>query len=474
MDNEQTTDVIDSPSPAVEAPQSEGAASAPAGEQGEQTTSVEQSTEEAAAPFQLPENDDDLKGQENNPHVQAIIQMRQELRARDQSLDSYKPLDAWKPVVETIGDPSLAQSHYELVSAIHTPDSNNPSGFTSRPFLERLDQESQGSVQQIFADILSFPEPGPKGEPSTVVRELVRSWGLDPDRVEEYRNIDTLRASGVVTAEQLGKIPDQFHEAFKALSREAQEDLLSLRETNPALAEEHLRNAHRALASEKFQQQQREREQQAEQEKRQQFEQDLTQAVEEGITTEIKSISDSIHQNLSSQWKPSTDDAQNSLEYAKVLSTLATLQYPAYRFIAEGALKAVGASMDGFDEIANRWQEQYANHVTFTKMGDKLQAARALSGATLAKQQMVAKLNDYARRLAQVSGERLAGASAQTAGALAAASARFVPSGNGAAQQGDQNPYMSNPHPVGSQEYYAYNRKIDREYQLTGASMFGN
>lgn len=407
------------------------------------------------------------------PYSEALARLRPAYEGLKGQLAEYQTLDPWKPIAETIGDPQLAQSAHELVSAIHTPSTENPSGFTARPFLERLESDSPGTVDQLFADTLTFQIPDASGQPSTVVRELVRSWGLDPDRIDEYRNIDTLRASGVVTADELGKIDPKYHDAFKGLPRDAQEDILSLKETNPALADMHLRNAERARAAERFEQQQHEREQQQREADERQFKQQLTQAVEQDITAEVKSISDSIHQSLSSQWKPSGDDAQNSIEYAKVLSTLATLQHPAYRFIAENALKAVGASLEGFDELANRWQEQRSAYTTFTQMGDKMQAQRALSGATIAKQSMLVKLNDYARRLAQASGERLASAASQVETQLAAAQGRFVPNGNGQAQQGATNPYAQNPHPVGSQEYFAFNRKVDREYNLTNASVFG-
>lgn len=82
-------------------------------------------------------------------------------------------------------------------------------------------------------------------------------------------------------------------------------------------------------------------------------------------------------------------------------------------------------------------------------------------------------MNDYALKLAQVSGSRLQAQAQQATNQLAAATGRFVPAGNGTTQQGFQNPYEQNPHPIGSQEYYAFNRKVDREYNLTGASMFG-
>lgn len=476
MDEQTNTDVIDSSSPAVEAP-NPGAASAPAGDQGE-SAPVEQPSAEAAAPFQVPENDDDLKGQENNPHVQAVIQLRQELRARDQRLDTYKPLDQWKDIATSIGDPALAQSAHELVNAIHTPvsaaeRSQFPSGFTTRPFLDRIDSESPGTASQFFRDLVRYPDVDPQGRPSTVNREWLRDQGIDPDRMQEYRDIDKLRASsGVVTAADLAKIPEPYHEAFKSMSQAAQEDILDQMEDSPALAEEHLRIAQRALASERFEQEQKDREAQAKEEKERQLHERIQTTVQEDITAEVRSLSDSIHQSLSALTF-SSDPTINDLEKSKILSTIATLQNPAYRFVAENALKAVGASLDGFDELANRWLERRSAYKTFEAMGDKWQANRALSEATLAHQQLLVRLNDYAMRLAKAGGDRAAAAAGQVETALSAASGRFVPNGNGNSQQGFQNPYEQNPHPFGSPEYYKFIKDVDKEYKVTNGSMFG-
>ena len=474
--DEINTDVIEE-SPSLDASPEVGSAPATS-QEGEsapppEQAAAEQPSKEAEAPFEVPENDDDLKDQINNPHVQAIAQLRQELRARNQSLDSYKPLEPWKEVASTIGDPALAQSAHELVSAIHTPAPDNPSGFTARPFLERLETESPGSVDQLFADTLTLQITGNDGKPTTVVRELVKSWGIDPDRFDDYRNIDNLRASGVVTAEDLGKIPEKYHDAFRAMSQDAREDLLDIMEHKPLVAEENLRNAARALATEKFEQDQTARQKAAEEADKVKFQADLEATVEQDIFAEVKSLHDSIHQNLASQLKFAGDETVNNLEYAKIMSTLATLQNPAYRFVAENALKSVGVSVDGFDELASRWSERRSAYKTFEAMGDKWQAQRALSEATIAKQQMLARLNDYALKLGKATGERAMAASATTTGQLGAASARYVPSGNGQLPSGDQNPYSQNPHQIGSQEYYAFNRKLDREYQVTGAQMFG-
>jgi hypothetical protein len=232
------------------------------------------------------------------------------------------------------------------------------------------------------------------------------------------------------------------------------------------------------LASEKFETQQRERDEQARVEQEQEQARQVESAVTQGVYGKIETWSGSIHQSLSSQWKPSTDEATNSLEYTKVIGTLAALQSPApaYRSLAEKALKQVGASLDGFDDLVNQWQTSFSAAVTYEQLGqkDSIPAKRAAAQAAQAEQRLLIKLNDYALKLAQPTSTRLANASTQQATQLAAAAGRFVPTGNGTTQQGFTNPYAQNPHPVGSQEYYAYNRKVDREYKLDNASVFGS
>lgn len=407
------------------------------------------------------------------PHSKALARLRPAYEGLKSQLAEYKALDSWKPLVETVGDPQLAQSSYELISSIHTPSEESLSGFTAVPFLQRIEQESPGTLNQIYADISAFPITDEQGQPTTVVREMYKAHGLNPDRIDEYRNIDKLRASGVVTEVELGKVPEQYRDAFKSMSQAAREDLLDLMDSKPLVAEEQLRNARSALEAQQF----RERDEQAKaaqtKAEETQFQQRVEQAVTTDVTTKVKSWNDSIHQNLSSQWKPFGEDAgANGLEYAKVLSVLATLQSPAYRFVAEQALKQVGASIEGFDDLANQWQAARSKFVVFSEMKDQWQAKRAESEASLAEQRLLIKLNDYALKLAEHKGNGLAAVSQQTATQLAAAQGRFVPSGNGQTQQGFQNPYEQNPHPVGSQEYYAFNRKVDREYQLTNASVF--
>jgi len=415
---------------------------------------------------------------EKVPYAQALANLRTAYEGVKPQIDEYKAFEPWKPVVEAIGDPAQAQVAHELVGLLHSPVVENGieqrDRYTTKPFLDRVDSESPGVANQLFADLLAYTVPDENGKVDTLVRHLYRSHGLDPDRVNDYRNIDTLHASGVVTSEQLAKIPEKYHDAFKSLTQESREDLLDILPTKPLVAEETLRNADRALASDRFEKEQRDREAKAQETAQADFERELQEATIQDITNEAQSIIDSVYQNVSSQQTLSSDPTQNELEHLKNLGVIANLQspYPVYRNLAIKQLKAVGVEPNGFADLVNRWEERRAAYNYYTRINDKLQASRALSEYTGAKQQILAKVNDYALKLAKSSGQRAAGAAAQVEGQLATATARFVPAGAGATQQGNANPYMNNPHPVGSQEYYAYYKELDKANKLNGASMF--
>ena len=391
-----------------------------------------------------------------------------------------KALEPWKEVAELVGDPIQARTAYELVKSLRTPVEGNPNEFTTRPFLERVDQERPGSANQIFHDLLTYEVPDENGRVDTLVRHMYRSHGLDPDRVDDYRNIDTLRASGVVSAEDLARIPEQHREAFRSLSQVSQDSVLSLiKSGDPSYAleaDEHLRNAQLALEARQYRQQQEEAQQKAAEQQQVEYQQQVAQAVEADMAAEVHDIHDSILNKSLGQFTFSSDATQDSLTKTQIMATLATLQNPAYRFVAENALKAVGVTLNGFDELANRWTQERVKYIAFKAAGQEntWDAREALSKATYARQQILARLNDYALKLAQASGERAAGAAAQQGSQLAAATSRYVPPGTAASQQGNTNPYMNNPYDPATQrqEWVKWYRDLDKANGLNGASMF--
>lgn len=468
MENETNTDVgIDSAS--VDTAEST-AVSSPADSPNE-ANAPQVEAEESAAPPLYPETDDDLQGQENNPHVQAVKQLRGELRNRDQE---FKP---WKEVVSTIGDPSIAKDYYELMESLRTPVEGQPNQFTTRNFIEKLDSMSPGIANELFFDLVNYQLPDDKGRVDTMARHMMRSWGLDPERLEDYRSIDTIRASGAVTADDLSGIPERYHEAFRALSSAQRDDFILQKDANGnyALASmEYLQDKAEALEARQWREQQATQQAEAAERQQQAFEAQLGEQIVEDITSKAQSIRDSILQKSLSQVTFSSDALQDTIAKEGIMALLAQVQspFPYQQKAALSVLKQAGIEVNGFGELMNRFEERRAAAVRFKALGDQLQARRAESEATIAEQQITARANDYAMRLAKAHGARAAEAAAQQNGQLAAATARYVPSGS-QAPNGSSNPYEQNPHPVGSQEYYAFNRKLDREYKITGASMFG-
>ena len=468
MDNEPQTDVstTDASSVAAESSADDSPVVTP-----NEASAPPVETAEAAAPSLIPENDDDLKGQENNPHVQAVIQLRGELRERDRE---FKP---WKEVVGTIGDPTIAKDYHELMENLRTPVEGQPNQYTTRKFIEKLDSMSPGIANEIFFDLVQYQIADENGRVDRMDRHMMRSWGLDPDRIEDYRNIDTIRASGAVTADDLAGIPERFHGAFRALSSAQRDDFLLQKDTNGnySLASmEYLQDKAEALEARQWREQQDEQRKQVAEQEQQAFEAQLDEQIVEDITERAQSIRDSILKNLSSQVTFSSDPLQDELAKEGILNLIERIQspYPDQQQSAIATLKKAGIEPNGFGELLNRFEERRAAAVRFKAIGDTLQARRAESDATTAEQQILARANDYALRLAKATGQRVADAAAQQNGQLAAATARYVPSGS-QAQSGSNNPY-ENPHPIGTPEYFAHYRKLDKEMGVNGASMFGS
>ncbi len=467
MDEPQNTDVSTTDASSVAAEPS--ADSSPAVTPNE-ATQPQVETEESAAPPLYPENDDDLQGQETNPHVQAVKQLRGELRNRDQE---FKP---WKEVVSTIGDPSIAKDYYELMESLRTPIEGQPDQYTTRNFIEKLDKLSPGVANDLFFDLVQYQIPDENGRVDRMDRHMLRSWGLDPDRMEDYRNIDTIRASGAVTADDLSGIPERFHEAFRALSSAQRDDFMLQKDSQGqySLASmEYLQDKAEALEARQWRTQQDEAVKKQAALDQQAFDAQIEEAYVEDITKEAQSIRDSILKESLSQVTFSSDPTQDMLAKEGIMALLAQIQspYPYQQQAALTALKAAGIEPNGFGQLLNVLEQERKDFVRFTANKDTLQARRAEAKATTAKQQILARAQDYAIRLAKATGNRVADAASQQNGQLAAAQARYVPSGT-QSQGGETNPYKQNPYDVGSQEYFAFNRNLDKQLKHNDASMF--
>jgi hypothetical protein len=414
---------------------------------------------------------------EANPDriAKALLRVQQ---SHERLWEKHRPLESlsnWQDVVSKFNDPSEVVAQKELIEKIHSPAPDGQSGFTTLPFLNDLEAQSPGTVHKLAMDSLGL-QVEMNGQTDSLVRHLFRGWGLDPDRVEDYKEIDARAPAGVITQDQLAGIDQKYHAAFKALSQAQREDILLQRnETTgefPAAVMDYLQDKSEALEARQWREQDNQRKTQEAQERQQTFERETVQAVHQDISTVRREMYDAIHQHLASQWKPSSDEFQSKVEYRKVMGTLASLLEPELRWTAEEALKDAGVQFDpkAFDELVNSFVGARESYTRFTRQGDRMQASHALSAASLAKAVLNTKLNEYALALAKPSADRLETQSKNLVSSLQGATARVVPSGNVQPTSGNGNPYLDNPHQFGSQEYLAYNKRLDKELGVGGAA----
>lgn len=392
--------------------------------------------------------------------------------------ESVAPLKAWKETAESIGDPLAAREYYELVNNVRTPIEGQPNQFTTKPFIEGIAKLSPDAPNDLFFDLMTYEIANEKGVVDRMDRHYLRSLGIDPDRLEDYRNIDTIRASGAVTADDLSGIPERFHEAFRALSSAQRDDFLLQKDTNGnySLASmEYLQDKSEALEARSWRAKEDQARQQQAEQRQQAFEAQLNEQIVEDVTKEAQSIRDSILKESLSQVTFSSDPTQDMLAKEGIMALLAQIQspYPYQQQAALAALKAAGIEPNGFGELMNVFEEERRGYVRHTANRDVLQARTAQAKATTAKQQILARAQDYAMRLAKATSQRVATAQSQQNGQLAAATARYVPSGS-QAPNGSSNPYDANPYKTDptSPEYSAWIRKMDKEMGLTGSARF--
>lgn len=432
------TGVIDSgTSPAVDAETPQ--ADAPVGVENiaSEATATEASPESEAPAqpeFTIPDTDDDLKGQEHNPHVQSLIQQRQHIRQLSQQLSELKPLETWKPLGE-LGQPDELKSAYEqrqkLFSPVINPNTQQPEyderGLqkrTSHPWIEAMETETPGFYQRHLDDLLRYTDPktGLNG-----AQMYFKDIGLDIERYEDYLNLDKLLAQtngGVVTQAELDALPEADREAYKLLPSSLRRDW-----ANIDLDEQkwHLNAAKSQL---QLEQSQKTQEQQAQQQQ-QQFQAklqtdviaDLTKVRTEGLT--------SLRDSLTKAVQLSADANVNSAYIDAIIAPLALLLSPDFHDLGSHMLESMGVKLDAsFNDALNAFVVARQEHVIAKAYGDEGAARSALKEADGKFARIMAKFNDLALTRAQTFGYQAKQIATANGNALAAASARPMP-GNG-------------------------------------------
>lgn len=263
---ESGTDGTQSVSPAVGSVEG---AQADAFQQATQTP--EQGGAAAPSDFILPEDDSDLSGQETNPHVKALLGMRQQLRQMSTDANNYRQQVAQYQQLEerlnAVGGPEVAEYAAGLMGQLFGAEVDPMTGqakvddygvpiINTQGFVETVAQQNWSTALDLTERLLTLPTSD--GKP--LLAHVLQQCGLNPELIEVYRQInsaaDAARFGAMdVHPVELEGIDPQYHEVYRQMTpreREAVQDL----NIDEATREQFLASKAQNLAWEQFRQEQ--------------------------------------------------------------------------------------------------------------------------------------------------------------------------------------------------------------------------
>lgn len=379
------------------------------------------------------------------PYSEGILRLRTELERVKPDLASW---EKFKPLSE-LGEAEELRSAYErhqkLFSPVINPETNQPEyddrGLqkrTSQPWLAEMEAENPGFMPRHLNDILQseYTDPVTK-QTDNLLRFHFRSLGLDPDRYEDYRNLDNLlaKSNGAVTQAELDLVPEPDRAAYKTLPA-------SLRSAWDQVPEDeqrfHLDGAKERLENRQWREKQEADKQQAVQQHQQQFQtrvqndiiQDLSKVRTEGLT--------SLRDSLTKAVQLSADPAVNGAYIDAIIAPLALLLSPDFHDLGSHMIEQMGVKLDqGFNDSLNAFvtaRQEYVIAKAYEDAGAMKTAQKEADGKFA---RIMAKFNELALKRAQTFGYQAKQIATVNGNALAAANARPMP-GNGSAVEANQ------------------------------------
>lgn len=404
MDESISTEVSTA-APAVESSLAAGG-SAPAAPISEQVSTPAVATPqvevtESAAPVLVPENDDDLKGQENNPHVPAILNLRGQIRQLN--TDYGAKLAPWTPIQERWGGAEQVVQGMELVGNLFGQD---PTGQpTVGAFVQDVAKLSPSTAWTLYEKLATTELPTAKG-PMTPIQGAFEHLGLKWDRLEDYQKF----TQGKIAIPGTVQIPEgldaKYHDAFKQLTQATRELWKSYEphEQQELLAREQERIDDRA-EKEKVRQFMAE----TKAKEQQQAQQTLVDAQNKAIDGIRSEMYQKLLTGLTADWKPSGDAQESSRAYAGVMLACAAMIDPDLRGLAQAQLEAAGFDIpfNVLDAAVETVTVETQKAIALAKQGEPFLASQAQVKANGAKSQLETLLSHAALKLAGVKSTQL-------------------------------------------------------------------
>ena len=370
----------------------------------------------------LPENDDDL----NEPTVtEADRTYRSHVRVLADSYKSLQPLKGYESLIGK-ATPELVQNRMEMFEGLFAPVVNqltqrperDPATgqelYTTLPFIEKANEMNPGLPEQLMADLSQFRVMNPRlGQEEMLWQTFTRDvLGLDPERLKDYRSIDTLLAgsSAAITQDELAAIPEQFREAYKTLPASVRDNLMGMdEEARDYFLEERQWKVDR----EREQREQKHVEQQQQAQKQAELQQWLTSEQDKYVAGRRQEGYAEIRNALAQQVTFSGDEKTNNLMLSLCCLLPTALIDPDLGFGTEAVLKELGVELNGFYDTASTVMSSLRDYKAHELGGLKLQADAAMAKAYGPEAQMKAKLSDIALKTAMALGAQRQSKSAQ-------------------------------------------------------------
>jgi hypothetical protein len=378
----------------------------------------ESGADAGAEEFQSPITEEEL--------AQAPEQWREKFTSL---LNGYKSLDAdhktlkgqYQPLSE-YGDAETIKGQLELLDGLYgyAQDAdgnilyNEQTGLpevSTTAFVSRIQEGSPALAKQLFLDLW-----GARGvDGLTGAQRMFQTLGLDPKRLAEYRALTSNPAksvapSGVTTPDELAIIPEHHHATYKLLSSSDRYKAQQIED--PDELEDFLNEKQELFESRRF----REEYQKAQTEHAARAEYEFRAGVERSYTeyaTKLRQDGlNSIVKNLSSQVQFSADPATNAVQTGAVMAIMANLLNPDLHFATQGALQALGVTLDQgfFDSLAAlgdqaravKWYEAVAGNPAMAQHRNDSALAKARGDVDRLYKGTLAKLSGVALKVAKV------------------------------------------------------------------------
>lgn len=392
----------------------------------------------------IPDDDSDLQ-QPTFQHVQGLQEQRKQLRVLRDALRESQPQLQQLAEYQQLGELSAIQPALELSNLLYSELIDQRTGqpmfdpatqttyVTTVPFWEYLDQNSPGMPEQALVDLLAFEPTDEQGRKTPPLwQQVMRSWRLDPARMDQYRNIDQLLASSsaAVTAQELTDIAPEYHDAYRNLLPSVRNAWDAYSEADQKLI---LQREKETLDRTAKDRERDEREAQREAYEQQQYAHRVQQAQREYVATVRKERFGKIAEQLS-KITFSTDTTTNSVMQGAVGTVAANLIDHELRFVSEGILSALGIKLDRtFDEALTAFGVNAEDKVALEMQGDMVRSAKAEAAANAAANLLVTKLGIIALKVAKAMGGQQQAVAATQGTALASAAVSRPTAGNGTA-----------------------------------------